>query len=154
MWSNGQVRAWNDDEPRAAPYDFGVPFNLPNHPVVGITWYEANAYCKWLATRKDLPEVKEISALSNAQLVFRLPTEAEWEAAAGGVGLPSPTGRGAALSLSKGAGVRGRTALPGTSPAKSLRVKKCRCLQIPMKAASTAPRRSGCIHWARAILMN
>jgi formylglycine-generating enzyme required for sulfatase activity len=45
--------------------DFGEPFNLPNHPVVGVCWYEAVAFCKWLGQRLGKP--------------VRLPTEAEWE---------------------------------------------------------------------------
>lgn len=35
-----------------------------NHPVTGISWYEAKAYCRWLATQTDLP--------------FRLPKSEEW----------------------------------------------------------------------------
>jgi len=41
-----------------------------NQPVVGVTWYEARAYCAWLT---------EVTARP-----FRLPTEVEWEAAVRG----------------------------------------------------------------------
>jgi len=47
-------------------------WNLDNHPVVGVSWYEAVAYCNWLT--KTAPEKHK----------FRLPTEAEWEKAARG----------------------------------------------------------------------
>jgi formylglycine-generating enzyme required for sulfatase activity len=40
----------------------------PNRPVVGVSWYEAVAYCAWLSGR--------------LQREVRLPTEAEWERAA------------------------------------------------------------------------
>ncbi|MEW5939846.1 MAG: SUMF1/EgtB/PvdO family nonheme iron enzyme, partial [Chloroflexota bacterium] len=55
-------------------------------PVVGITWYEANAYCRWLSEQRDLPETKFLSSfiLPPSSFVFRLPTETEWVFAAGG----------------------------------------------------------------------
>ena len=45
-------------------------FNSSLMPVVGITWYEAVAFCDWLSEKNDQK--------------FRLPTEAEWEKSARG----------------------------------------------------------------------
>jgi formylglycine-generating enzyme required for sulfatase activity len=55
--------------------------NRPNQPVVGVTWQDARDFCQWL-TRKT-------------GMIHRLPTEAEWEAAARGglAGEPYPWGR-------------------------------------------------------------
>ena len=41
-----------------------------NHPVVGVSWDDAVAYCKWLSNKKEAK--------------FKLPTEAQWEKAARG----------------------------------------------------------------------
>ena len=45
-------------------------FNAPDQPVVGVCWYEADAFARWVALESNL--------------LWRLPSEAEWEAAARG----------------------------------------------------------------------
>lgn len=53
-------------------------WNVDNHPVVGVSWYEAVAWCRWvthaLSGSGDVTRDQEI----------RLPNEAEWEWAAYG----------------------------------------------------------------------
>lgn len=51
-------------------------FNGEDQPIVGITWYAAMAYCNWLN--------KGQGAGGNEKMIFRLPTEIEWEWAATG----------------------------------------------------------------------
>lgn len=65
-------RYWRD--PR-----FGI--NRRNAPVVGISWYEASAYCKWLLENwENLEEGKQ--GLAKPEEI-RLPLETEWAEAAG-----------------------------------------------------------------------
>jgi formylglycine-generating enzyme required for sulfatase activity len=69
-----EPKLWDDKQ-------FGIA--QPLNPVVGITWFESNAYCKWLATNwKDLPESHVNIGLEKYQI--RLPLETEWKIAAGG----------------------------------------------------------------------
>jgi formylglycine-generating enzyme required for sulfatase activity len=52
-------------------------FNVPTYPVVGVNWWEAGAYCAWLDARLRR------AGLIGDDLAVRLPTEWEWEWAAG-----------------------------------------------------------------------
>ena len=55
-----------------SPYDEDRKFGGNDQPVVGITWYAAQAYALWLSQREGKPAS------------YRLPSEVEWEWAAGG----------------------------------------------------------------------
>jgi formylglycine-generating enzyme required for sulfatase activity len=55
----------------------------PTHPVVGVSWYDATAFCAWLTTRERR------SGVLPAGASYRLPTDQEWSIA---VGLDSESG--------------------------------------------------------------
>ncbi|MCL4299464.1 MAG: SUMF1/EgtB/PvdO family nonheme iron enzyme [Anaerolineae bacterium] len=77
-WQEGQFKGLLDKEARSQPYDFGTPFNLPNHPAVGVSWYEAVAFCHWLTQ-----QLRSVGELDSDEAVT-LPTENHWEKAARG----------------------------------------------------------------------
>lgn len=53
-------------------------FNSPNQPVVGVNWFEAEAYCNWLTARL----AGQGLAWWPEQGAVHLPSEAQWEFAA------------------------------------------------------------------------
>lgn len=66
-----------DDRPLRQPAAWGTPpFDSPSQPVVGVSWYEAAAYCAWLTA-----EGHAAGWLAPGE-ALRLPTALEWERAA------------------------------------------------------------------------
>jgi formylglycine-generating enzyme required for sulfatase activity len=79
-WLCGVQDGWGREN-RMLPDGWEIQLRHPFHPVVGVTWFEAEAYCAWLSYQK--------------KQVVRLPIEEEWEYAARGEDeRPFPWGEG------------------------------------------------------------
>ena len=77
-WHQGEALGWGRQS-RSQPDDWVNQRRHHNHPVTGVTVFEAEAYCGWLGAQRNR--------------LVRLPLEAEWEKAARGVdGNPWPWG--------------------------------------------------------------
>ncbi|MEO8607691.1 MAG: SUMF1/EgtB/PvdO family nonheme iron enzyme [Chloroflexota bacterium] len=78
LWSDMGWR-WQDDKTTQPAFWQDSQFNALDQPVVGAGWYEADAFTRWLARETGLS--------------WRLPSEAEWEAAARGADEDAPRPR-------------------------------------------------------------
>jgi formylglycine-generating enzyme required for sulfatase activity len=78
-WPDERFEEWLDENfpsgkvSRKPEFWEDTRFNNPSQPVVGVTWFEARAYCNWLTSTVGIQDQ-----------AFRLPTEIEFEAATRG----------------------------------------------------------------------
>ena len=109
-WKKAHVDWLSQEKTRRLPWFWEQKkWNNRNHPVVGISWYEALAFCNWLnenLQQEAIPAERRVSG------TVRLPSEAEWEyAARGKTGLRYPWGNESDPSM----GNYADTKLGGTS---------------------------------------
>jgi len=115
-WWSDEGWAWRSGKPRYDGQKTDGPdfwgkeryedFNGPDQPVVGVTWYEAEAYARWLSVTVG----REV----------RLPTEEEWEKAARGIdgrGYPWGNAFDAGRCNTSESGIEHTTAVGQYSPA-------------------------------------
>jgi formylglycine-generating enzyme required for sulfatase activity len=84
-----QQQHWTDDgwqfvhglKQKQPSYLDDERFNKPQQPVVGVSWYEADAYCRWQNKRHAKQHTVQPCPANERSC---LPTEAEWEKAARG----------------------------------------------------------------------
>ena len=106
FWPGGGLE-WLKKSGHRTPVRWDDPYwTVDNLPIIGVTWYEAVAYCAWLTA-------------TNPGRFFRLPDEAMWEKAARGTdGRRWPwVGDFDKTKLNSNSGGIGRTSAVGIFPA-------------------------------------
>jgi formylglycine-generating enzyme required for sulfatase activity len=111
FWQPSGFKGRYDSRARREPRKLEEPFALPNHPLVGVSWYEAIAFTRWmtdqLQQRGVLPPTWSMC----------LPNEPEWEKAArGGLQIPSRPVICSLQEIADIAGAHGSIANPANLP--------------------------------------
>lgn len=78
-WWTESGLVWHGEQDRQHPDEWSHQATFGNRPAVGVSWFEAMAYARWLDA-----QLRQRTGHIPADYLVRLPTEAEWEKAARG----------------------------------------------------------------------